>query len=175
MVNRVLEVKRIKMRRRHRKARHDGEVVNLGYASLSNQKIGVGLRVPQRLPAKYSLNRERMQEINPKKDLVAEVSKELRLPIASDLAKETAKRLEGKNLSLKKCIFDGRKVKVFIFFGLGMKDIFLLKIDNRLNLTMKSCNFSSLQQAQDAFEFKPDTILWYNFSVEYNSADVSPS
>lgn len=168
MVNRVIQQKIVKMRRRKRYAMFSGgdAKVELGQISLSKQVINVGLRVPGKVPAKHSLNRERMQQINPRKDMVAEIRTQLQFPFTQDMAREISNRLEKHNqdLAFKTCLFNGRKVKVWLFFNPDLKNVYLLKIDLRLETIQQSCFFSTIEQAQDAFRY--DRVPWMKFTVE---------
>jgi len=152
MVNRNLEVKRLKIKRRGKYVRLSGgdTKIRIGEVSFSKQVINVGLRVPGLVPAKHSLNRERMREINPRKDLISELKKSLQFPVSEDQAVRARVLIEeDQNLDMKKLIFNGRSVKVYLFFDIGLKNIYLIRFDFRLNLVQKSCQFTSLEQAQD--------------------------
>lgn len=152
MVNRVLEAKRIKMRRRKRFAVFSGgdTKVFAGKVSLSKQVINIGLRVPGRNIPNMSLNQDRVP-LNPKKDLISDVRKSLQIPMSEDQQIRTRVLLKDQDLGLKRRIFNGRTVKVWVFFNLAMTEIYLLRVDFRLDLIQRSINFSSLEQAQDVF------------------------
>jgi len=91
-----------------------------------------------------------MREINPRKDLISELKKSLQFPVSEDQAVRARVLIEeDQNLDMKKLIFNGRSVKVYLFFDIGLKNIYLIRFDFRLNLVQKSCQFTSLEQAQD--------------------------
>jgi len=159
MANRTIQQKIIKMRRRGRYVRFSQHVVNIGDQSLSKQYVDKGLRVPGVNIPNMSLNQDRVR-LNPKKDLVTEIPKQLSLTMDKDLATRASILLKDQDLNLKRLIFDGRKVKVFIFFDLGLKNIFLVKIDFRIDSVVRSCKFGSIEQAQQVFKRGIDTVPW---------------
>lgn len=173
MVNRVLEQKRIKMRRRQRYARFSdavvmntiedpkitaGKMLPIGEVSLSKQVIGLGLRVPGRAPNKYSLNREVMKAVNPKKDLVSKIPITLDLSIEREQALRLAHILADQDLRLNHRIRGNERSRFiyFCFYNSRLSDIFLVRINNKNNDVHRSINLPSIARAQHiAFEGTP--------------------
>jgi hypothetical protein len=155
MVNRILEVKRIKMRRRRKKLRGikerwDDDTV-IGVQSLSKQVVGYGLRVPGRPAAKYSLNKEAMAQINPRKKLEDDIPRTLGISLERQLTIKLANVLTNQpDLALHNLIIRAEKLRVYLFFDSRLKNIYLVKIDKRRNIIQRSVNYSSIQAAQDA-------------------------
>lgn len=146
MVNRVLEVKRLKIKRRKK------------FKSFSTQVVNYGLRVPGVVPRIHALNRVGMQEVNPKRDLVVEIRHALQIAMSEDQATRARVLLEHQNLDMKRLVFSSKRVKIFLFFDIGMKNIYLIRFDMRLDLVQRSCNFSTPEQAQDVLA--RDEVPW---------------
>lgn len=183
MVNRVLQQKRIKMRRKHRHAvfteakvmkTKDDPLVTygklLGNESLSKQVIGYGLRVPGRQAAKYSLNKEAMSQINPRKELVRDIPKTLGLSIEREQAERLAIMLnDQEHLEMHHRLIDGKHLKVFCFYPRDLKFAYLIEINYRRMTVTRSINYSSVSRAQEVL--LRGTVEWKINRVEIISPE----
>lgn len=148
MVNRVLEVKRFKIKRRRMKYR--GKFTSdqiaadkLRPISLSKQLINVGLRVPG-MSLKGPLDKAGYQHENPiRRDLLSDLPETLSVRVRQVLSKE-------QNNDFHNTILQTKNMKVLCFFDLQMKDIYLVRIRFSQCTVEKSINYRTIAAAQEA-------------------------
>lgn len=130
-MGRRLDVRIIKMRRRNKQPRHSRKVVNQGQPF--EQKI---------------LNR---QAVNAIRDIAQDIRDTMDFVMSDKMIDTVSPILERRDLSMRTCIFNGRTVKTYIFFDIGLKNIFVMEFNLRLDIVRRSVQFNSLQRAQDVY------------------------
>lgn len=154
MVNRVLEVKRFKLKRRRMKFQgkfstdqimgdRARERANPSHIHLSKQLINVGLRVPG-MSLKGPLDKAGYQHENPiRRDLLSDLPETLSVRVKQVLSKE-------QNNDFHNTILQTKNMKVLCFFDLQMKDIYLVRIRFSQCTVEKSINYRTIAAAQEA-------------------------
>lgn len=131
MANRAIQVKVLKSRNRNKQRRHSRIAVNMGQPF--EERI---------------LNR---QIINAVRDIAQDIRATMDFFMSDKMVEVTTPILKQSDLSMRTCIFNGRTIKTYLFFDIGLKKIFIIEFNLRLDIVRKSCNFNTLAQAQDVY------------------------
>jgi hypothetical protein len=146
MVNRVLEVKVLKIKRRRMKLQGkftSHQIASDRVVSLSKQIINVGLRVPG-MSLKGPLDKAAYQFHNPKKrDLTGIVPESFIPKLDQVLSKD-------QDVGMKNRIIHTQRTWVYIFFDSLMKDIYLVRISFARQTVERSINYRTIAAAQEA-------------------------
>lgn len=130
-MGRRLDVRIIKMRKRGKQLRHSRAVVNQGQPF--DQKI---------------LNR---QAIDAVRDIAQDIRATMDFHMTDKMVEFTTPVLSQQDLSMRTCILNLRTIKTYVFFDIGLKNIFVMEFNLRLDIVRRSCQFNTLIQAQDVY------------------------